>query len=219
MTTLEKHDIFTFENIPAANAYWNFTFQRWKTKFELSIEKIASMFYERVEAMVHQAIEQIIESDDWKTIVVIPLANTAPLEAYGISFNLEQIIRNTLLSDSEYAALDMPEDIASEFTRLFSDLQLKLFFEKGYYLLYKDGEIRFSIGKPDGYDEEEPLDNARESLVHLRVDRIISYDSRSHRSVDVGLRCPLGDKFNMISETFSQDYRYRDEEEGGPFLG
>ena len=216
MTTLEKHDIFTFENIPAANAYWNFTFQRWKTKFELSIEKIASIFYERVEAMVHQAIEQIIESDDWKTIVVIPLANTAPLEAYGISFNLEQIIRNTLLSDSEYAALDMPEDIAEK--PLFSDLQLKLFFEKGYYLLYKDGEIRFSIGKPDGYDEEEPLDNARESLVHLRVDRIISYDSRSHRSVDVGLRCPLGDKFNMISETFSQDYIYPNEEEG-PFLG
>ena len=215
MTTLKKHDIFTFENIPAANAYWNFTFQRWKTKYELRIEKIASMFYERVEAMVHQAIEQIIESDDWKTIVVIPLANTAPLEAYGISFNLEQIIRNTLLSDSEYAALDMPEDIAEK--PLFRDLQLKLFFEKGYYLLYKDGEIRFSIGKPDGYDEEEPLDNARESLVHLRVNQIISYDSRSHRSVDVGLRCPLGDKFNMISETFSQDYIYPNEE--GPFLG
>ena len=99
----------------------------------------------------------------------------------GHCYTTEQVLLNTLLSKSEYVASDMPESIAGAFVNLFRGIQLK-FVAKGRILLYKDGKITITTGKPPWYDQEPLLwHRLNKIIVSDQCDGEIDLLNPSHR--------------------------------------
>ena len=114
-------------------------------KYQDPDERIATQFKELLEPFGDSATPEVID-----------LANLPQLSAGDCCYTVEQVLLNSLHIESEYAALDMAECIADAFMNLFKGIQFE-YFKKGRILLYKDGKITITNGKPIGYDQEPLL--------------------------------------------------------------
>lgn len=141
-------------NVP--DEVWEKSIRMENQRYEKSHEKIATQFEEQLEAFGDRATPSVID-----------LANLPRLREDEYCYTVEQVLLNTLLSETEYVASDMPESIAFAFENLFRGIQFE-YFKKGRILLYKDGVITITTGKPIGYDQEP--------LLWHRFNKIIGYD-------------------------------------------
>ena len=125
-------------------------------KYKDPDERIATQFESTIKTL-----------GDSTTPAVFDLANLPQLSTDGCCYTVQQVLLNTRLSESEYVASDMPEDISCAFVNLFRGIQFE-YFKKGRILLYKDGKITVTTGKPNWYDQEP--------LLGHRLNKIIGYD-------------------------------------------
>ena len=139
-------------------------------KYQDPHEKIATQLKELLEPYGDSATPEVID-----------LANLPPLSAGDCCYTVEQVVLNTFLSESEYVASDKPESIAAAFVNLFRGIQLK-FVAKGRILLYKDGKITITTGKPPWYDQKPLLwHRLNKIIVSDQCDGEIDLLNPSHR--------------------------------------
>ena len=125
-------------------------------KYKDPDERIATQFESTIKTL-----------GDSTTPAVFDLANLPQLSTDGCCYTVKQVLLNTLLSESEYLASDLPQSIATVFVNLFRGIQFE-YFKKGRILLYKDGKITVTTGKPIWYDQEP--------LLRHRLNKIIGND-------------------------------------------
>ena len=144
--------------------------------------RMENQAYENTHDRIANQFKEILEPfGDSATPAVLDLANLPSLREDGYFYTTEQVLLNTLLSKSEYVASDMPESIAGAFVNLFMGIQLK-FFAKGRILLYKDGKITITTGKPPWYNQEPLLwHRLNKIIVSDQCDGEIDLLNPSHR--------------------------------------